>query len=76
MCPEGFLPIFSVETEREAKSLLVLTCTRGPDGELYARELVEQQQTCPDDGDARLAAFYAYGDRCRRAYAMMLKERA
>lgn len=74
VCPDGFLPIFSVETEDEARRLLVLTCSRGADGELYARELVRQQASCPEDDNARLEAFYAFGDRCRRAYAMMKPE--
>lgn len=41
--PEGKLPVFSCDTEEEAKSLIVLTCPRGSDGNYYARELVEKQ---------------------------------
>ncbi len=41
--PKGFLPVFSVDTEEEAKQLLIATCPRGDDGHFYARELIEEQ---------------------------------
>ena len=40
---DGFLPVFSVNSEKEAKSLLVATCPRNNDGEFVSRELVEEQ---------------------------------
>ena len=42
-CPEGHLPVFSVDTEEEAKKLIVATCPMGNDGKYYARELLEEQ---------------------------------
>ncbi len=42
-CPEGFLPVYSVETEEEAKSLIVGACSRGEDGFYYANELAQEQ---------------------------------
>jgi hypothetical protein len=42
-CPSGFLPVFSVATDEEAKALLVLACQRGYDGEYYAPDLIEEQ---------------------------------
>ena len=35
--------MFSVDTEAEARTLLVAACPRGLDGEFYARELAEEQ---------------------------------
>lgn len=40
---DGFLPVFSVSTEDEAKSLIVLACNRDGAGNLYARELATEQ---------------------------------
>lgn len=58
--------MFSVDTEEEARKLLVLTCATTNEGEFIARELVEEQT---------LENLYAFGDRLRAAYAMM-KRRA
>lgn len=41
--PPGHLPVFSVDTEEEALSLVTLTCPTGFDGKHYARELAEEQ---------------------------------
>lgn len=41
--PDGRLPVFSVDTEDEAKMLIVMACPSGGDGHYYARELVEEQ---------------------------------
>lgn len=41
--PDGYLPVFSVDTEDEARALIVLTCPLGRDGHYYARELAEDQ---------------------------------
>lgn len=42
-CPEGFLPVYSVDTEEEAKTLVILTTSIGPDGEYYAMNLAAAQ---------------------------------
>lgn len=60
--PKGSLPIFSVDTEEEAKALLIMTCKRSLDGKLYAPELAESQT---------LENLYAFGDRLRAAYRRM-----
>jgi hypothetical protein len=41
--PDGRLPVFSTNTEEEARQLLVMCCPRGLDGHFYARELAEEQ---------------------------------
>jgi hypothetical protein len=40
---DGFLPVFSVDTEEEAKRLITLACPRDLSGQFYARELSEHQ---------------------------------
>lgn len=58
-CPLGFLPIFSVNTEDEAKALLLLACPTTYDGAYFAPEL-RTEQTLPN--------LYAFGDRLRDIY--------
>jgi hypothetical protein len=41
--PKGALGVFSVDTEEEARSLIVLTCPTNLKGEYVAPELVEEQ---------------------------------
>lgn len=58
----GFLPVYSVDTEEEAKALVVMSCKRSMNGEMIAPELAEEQTL------ERLAAF---GDRLRGLHQMM-----
>lgn len=41
--PDGWLPVFSVDTEDEARKLLVSSCGTTVNGEFFASELVERQ---------------------------------
>jgi hypothetical protein len=41
--PAGHLPVFSVDTAREAKDLIIATRPMGMDGKYYARELIAEQ---------------------------------
>lgn len=66
MCPEGFLPIFSVETEQEARQLLGETCKMGLDKHYYAPELESFYHSYDQEG--RLDAFYAFGERLSKVY--------
>lgn len=59
-CPPGFLPIFSVNTEEEAKALLVLACPMTDDGRAYFAPELRMEQTLPN--------LYAFGDRLRDVY--------
>lgn len=43
MTPEGRLPVFGVQTEKEAEMLIVMACPRDTTGEFYARELAQEQ---------------------------------
>lgn len=62
----GFLPCYSVDTEDEARDLLVATCSTvkaGPQrGEFIARELLEEQT---------LENLAAFGDRLAAAHERM-----
>lgn len=40
---KGSLPVYSADTEEEAKRIVVLTCGTTADGEYFARELAEEQ---------------------------------
>jgi hypothetical protein len=41
--PDGYLPVFTVNTAAEAQELIVLCCPRDLGGHYYARELAEEQ---------------------------------
>lgn len=64
--PDGTLPIFSVNTEEEARTLITLTCPTNLNGEHIAPELAREQT---------LKNLYAFGDRLRRGYALMKKRK-
>lgn len=53
-CPEGYLTVYSVDTEEEARLLIATACPMNLDGEYYAPELA---------GDQTLETLYAFGDR-------------
>ena len=63
--PEGFLPVFSVDTEEEAERLLVLGCPVSLSGEYVAVELAEKQT---------LERLYAFGDRLEGLYEKYIKD--
>ena len=63
-CPKGFLPVYSVDTEEEAKQLLVLACERNIDGEFIARELAHEQS---------IDKLLAFGDRLASVHERMKK---
>lgn len=42
-CEEGFLPVFSVGSEKEAHMLITLCCPKDVNGDYIARELVQGQ---------------------------------
>lgn len=54
--------MFSVDTEEEAKQLLVIACMRGLDGHYYARELVDEQT---------LANLRRFSNKCQLAWDHM-----
>jgi hypothetical protein len=64
--PEGFLPVFSTDTEEEAKSLIVLTCPMNGAGQYVARELVNEQT---------LENLYKFSDKLAAAWDIMKKRR-
>jgi hypothetical protein len=60
--PRGFLPAYSVDSDEEAKALLILACLRNLAGEFVAPELAEEQT---------LARLYSFGDRLRELHSKM-----
>ena len=56
---EGFLPVYSVDTEEEARALLATACETDLQGEYIARELVEEQT---------LENLYAFGKRLEKVH--------
>lgn len=61
ICPDGFLPAYSVDTEEEAKQLLAML-PLAYDGKHYADELLDDQGQ-PLTGDDRIDAFVRFGRR-------------
>ena len=57
--------MFSVGSEREAQTLIQLTCVLGVDGKPYARELVMEQT---------VENLFAFGDRLREAHSWLGEE--
>lgn len=64
--PKGFLPVMSVNTEEEARDLLVATCPTNHRGEFIARELAHEQT---------FDNLEAFGVRLERAYRDMMKRK-
>jgi hypothetical protein len=60
--PKGFLPVFAVGTEKEAKDLLTLACPTNLKHEFIAPELARVQN---------LANLRKFGERLEKAHAMM-----
>jgi hypothetical protein len=64
---EGFLPVFSVDTEEEARELLVFACGTNIEGEFVARELVQEQT---------LEALTAFSDRLAAYWELLQANKA
>ena len=63
----GFLPVFSVDTEDDARRLLAASCSRNLDGEFVAEELTQNQD---------LDRLFAFGRRLERMWAIISKNRS
>lgn len=64
-CPEGFLPVFSVDSEQEAIDLLTLTCPKNAMGQWFSRELAMNQS---------LETLDSFSDTLHEAYELMKLE--
>ena len=64
--PDGRLPVFSTNTEAEAKMLLVMCCHLDYFGHYYARELLEDQT---------LENLQRFSDRLQRGWELMKKNK-
>ncbi|MCH8984143.1 MAG: hypothetical protein IH943_08630 [Acidobacteria bacterium] len=61
VCPGGMLPVYSCDTEAEARRLIVICCPMDYDGRYYARELIDPNTSEPYEGDERIDAFVRFG---------------
>lgn len=58
------MPVFSVDTEAEAKMLLVMTCPKNAAGQFVARQLAEEQT---------LENLAAFSDQLKAAHDLLVK---
>jgi len=65
--PNGTLPVFSVETEEEARQLIALTCPRDLKGTFYSRELAQEQT---------LENLQAFSDKLQCGYEFMKRRKS
>ncbi len=72
VCPDGFLPAYSVDTEAEAKRLLLIGCSLGLDGEYYARELINPMTGEEYTGTRRAKGFTEFALKLERIHKMTL----
>ncbi len=63
--PQGHLPVYSVDSEEEARQLIVLACETNLKGEYIAKELALEQT---------LENLHAFGERLAATHELM-KER-
>ena len=63
-CEDGFLPVFAVADEDEAKALLTMSCSTNMHGEYVAKQLITDQSL------ENLEAFSTHLDR---AHALLVK---
>lgn len=68
-CPDGFLPVFSVRTEAEAKSLCVMACSLGADGHYYSDDMIREHVA----GTRDLESFAKFGDRLAAFYWQIIR---
>ena len=73
VCPEGFLPIYSVDTEEEAKALMAFV-PMGLNGEHYANELIGDDGQ-PLEGAERVDGFIRFGLKLEKIHAFILKNK-
>lgn len=73
-CPEGFLPVYSCDNEKDAKLLVVMCCPKGYDGKYYARELVGPHGV-PLEGKDRIDAFVRFGKNLEAAHKRLIENR-
>lgn len=66
VCPEGFLPAYSVDTEAEAISLMAML-PLALDGKKYAEELFDFEGKTLE-GSRRVDAFVRFGKRLEKIH--------
>ncbi len=72
VCPAGFLPAYSVDTEQEAKQIMVMLPV-AYDGKVYAKELFDGEGN-PREGAERIDAFVRFGRRLEHIHKTIKKK--
>lgn len=62
---QGYLPIFSVNDEKEGNDLLILACSRTVEGDFFVPALNREDRTLDD--------LYSFGDKLRELYPRVRK---
>jgi hypothetical protein len=65
-CEKGFLPVYSVGSEEEAKTLLSMCCGTNLDREYVARELLHDQS---------IENLEAFGDRLHKFHKILIDKK-
>lgn len=73
VCPDGFLPVFSVDTKAQAKALMAFV-PRDLEGKKYAKELLDQAGR-PLTGAKRIDGFVRFGLRLQFVYEQLQLQR-
>jgi len=74
VCPEGSLPVYSCDTEADAKLLVGMACKMNLAGEHYAPELLDDFGQ-PLESEERMRAFVSFGQRLAKLHQMVLDRR-
>lgn len=75
VCPDGFLPVYSTDTEETARLLVTMACPTNLDSEHYARELINPLTGAPFTGRMRAVRFVAFGRRLEQLHLHKLNGR-
>lgn len=64
-CEDGFLPVYSVGSEKEARALLTMCCGTNNEGEFVARELMNEQN---------MGNLLTFGLRLHKMHELLVKQ--
>lgn len=74
--PRGFIPVYSVDTEEEARDLIVLTCSSDGHGGYFNADLAaarEKPATTIAEMDAQLASLDVFSNRLDAMHDVLKK---
>lgn len=65
--------MYSCDTEKEARTLVIMACPKSLDGDYVARELIDHNGE-PRTGDDRVDGFVRFGLKLAEVHSRMKKE--